>query len=215
LLNYDDLSKRTIAAGGVQEWQFAGSTDSPIAIRVAPSSGLDVALELRDPTGAVLGAYDQAGAGQPETIEQSQLPTTGLYALRVSTADQSSGSYGIVLQSDSSRPIVLFQGTLTYGEIRAGTTPVDGDHLWNFEGVAGDVVNIRVRATTATDMQIYLNDFSGEETEFKNDNTVYFPPNDREEFLGYQLPATGLYTIGIGEENLESLGYTIIVERAS
>jgi hypothetical protein len=215
LLDYDDLGKRTITASGVQEWQFAGATDLPIVINVAPSSGLDVILELIDPTDELLGTFDQMGAGQSETIVQNQLPRTGLYTLRVFTADQSSGSYAIVLQSESSRPTVTFQGILTYGEIRSGTTPADGDHLWNFEGAAGDIVNIRVRATTPTDMQIYLNSFDGEETEFKNDNTVYFPPDDREELLGYQLPATGLYTVGIGEENLESLGYTIVIERAS
>jgi hypothetical protein len=215
LLDYDDLSKRTIAVGAVQVWQFAGATDLPIVIRVAPSSGLDVALELIDPADELLGTYDQTGIGQPETIQQNELPRTGLYTLRVSTADQTSGSYALVLQSESSRPLVFFQGTLTYGQTRAGTTPVDGDHLWNFEGVAGDTINIRVIATTATDMQIYLNSIDGQETEFINDNTTYFPPEDREELLGYQLPATGLYTIGIGEENLESLGYTIVVERVS
>jgi hypothetical protein len=215
LLDYDDLSKRTITAGSVQEWQFAGAIDLPIVIRVAPSSGLDIALELFDPTDEFLGAYDQTGIGQTETIEENDLPRTGLYTLRVSTADQTSGSYALVLQSESSRPFVLFQGILTYGQTRAGTTPANGDHLWNFEGSAGDIINIRVSATTPTDMQIYFNSFDGQETEYKNDNTTYFPPEDREEFLGYQLPATGLYTIGIGEENLESLGYTIVVERVS
>lgn len=214
LLDYDDLSKRTIAVGGVQKWQFAGATDLPIALRVAPASGLDVVLELIDPTGESLGVYDQTGEGQTETIEVDELPRTGLYTLQVSTANQTSGSYALVLQSESSLPIVLFQGILTYGETRAGTTPADGDHLWNFEGIAGDIVNIRVIATTPTDMQIYLNSYDGQETEYKNDNSAYFPPEDREEFLQYQLPASGLYTIGVGEENLEALGYTIVVERA-
>jgi hypothetical protein len=209
------LSKRTITASGVQVWQFAGATDLPIVIRVAPSSGLDVVLELVDPTDELVGTYDRTGPGQTETIEEDDLPRTGLYTLRISTAGQSSGSYAIVLQSESSRPYVSFQGRLTYGETQAGTLPAGGDHLWNFEGVAGDIVNVRVVATTPTDMQIYLNSYDGQETEFKNDNTVYFPPDDREEFLGYELPATGLYTIGIGEENFESLGYTIVVERVS
>lgn len=215
LLDYDDLSKRTISAGGVQEWQFAGATALPIALRVAPSSGLDVALDLYDPSDELVDVYDLAGAGQPETIAEDDLPVAGLYTVKVRAANQTFGSYAIVLQSESSRPFVLFQGTLNYGDTRAGTTPPDGDHLWNFEGVAGDVINIKVRATTPTDLQLYLNSHDGQETEYVNDNTVYFPPEDREEILGYRLPATGLYTIGIGEEDLESLGYTIVIERAS
>jgi hypothetical protein len=215
LLDYDELSKRTIAAGGVQEWQFAGSIDSPIIINVAPSSELDISLELRDPTDQLVGVYDHTGAGQTETITENELPRTGLYTLQVSSILQSSGNYAIVLQSESSRPFVEFQGLLTYGVARAGTTPIDGDHLWNFEGVAGDVVNIRVTATTQTDMQIYLNGHNGVETEFVDDNTVYFPPQDREEILGYVLPASGLYTVGIGEENFQELGYSIIIEKVS
>ena len=215
LVDYDDLSKRTLTAGGVHEWQFAGATSTPIIVSVAPANGLDVALELLDPAGEHLGFYDQAGAGQVETIRQSDLPVSGLYTIRVSSVGQDAGSYALVLQSDSSRPTVLFRGIIAYGEMRAGTTPIDGDHLWNFEGFAGDVVNIRVVATTSSDMQIYLNSHDGRETEFVNDNTVYHPPDDREEILGFRLPATGLYTIGIGEEDLEALGYTIVVERDS
>lgn len=215
LLDYDDLSKRNMASGGVREWQFAGATDLPIVIQVAPTANLDVSLELLDPSDARIDTYNQSGAGGIETVNESDLPAAGLYTLRVSSVGQSSGSYAIVLQSESSLPAVLFQGSLTYGETRAGTTPVDGDHLWNFEGVAGDVINIRVRATTPTDMQIYLNNHDGQETEFVNDNSVYSPPEDREEILGFRLPASGLYTVGIGEEELEALGYTIVIERAS
>ncbi len=215
LIDYDDLSKRTIAAGGVQSWQFAGSTDLPIIVSVAPASRLDVALELTDPNGNSVGSYNQAGTGQVEKISEQSLPMAGLYTIEVSSVGQSAGSYALVLQSDSSRPLVSFQGIIAYGQTRAATTPVDGDHLWNFEGVAGDVVNIRVIATTATDMQIYLNNHDGAETEFVNNNTIYAPPADREEILGFRLPATGLYTVGIGEEDLETLGYTILIERAS
>jgi hypothetical protein len=186
----------------------------PIVIQAAPSSGLDVVLDLIDPTDVRVGSYNVAGTGQTETINEADLPMSGLYTLQVSAVGQSAGSYALVLQSESSRPNVLFQGILGYGETRAGTTPENGDHLWNFEGVAGDEINIRVRATTPTDMQIYFNNYDGQETEFVNDNTVYFPPEDREEILGFRLPVTGLYTIGIGEEDLEALGYTIVVELA-
>lgn len=215
LVNYDDLSKRTVAAGGVQSWQFAGSTDLPITVHVAPARGLNVSLELIGPNGDIVGTYDQAGTGQVETISEQSLPVAGLYTIEVSSVGQTAGSYALVLQSDSSRPLVFFQGTMAYGQTRAATTPVDGNHLWNFEGEAGDVVNIRVNATTANDMQIYLNNHGGAETEFVNDNTVYAPPADREEILGFRLPATGLYTVGIGDEDLDSLGYTISIERAS
>ena len=215
LVDYDDLSKRTITAGGVQVWQFAGATNTPIVISVAPETGLDVALELLDPANVLVGFYDEVGAGQVEVINESNLPASGLYTLRVSAVGQDAGSYALVLQSDSSRPTVIFRGIIVYGETRAGSTPLNGDHLWNFEGFAGDLVNIRVDATTSTDMQIYLNNHDGRETEFVNDNTVHHPPNDREEILGFRLPATGLYTVGIGEEDLESLGYVIVIERDS
>jgi hypothetical protein len=215
LLDYDDLSKRNIGAGGVHKWQFAGATGLAIVMKVAPSSDLDVALELFDPSGTRLESMDATGQGQTETIDIADLPATGLYTLQVSSAGQTSGDYALVLQSDSSRPVVQFQGIIGYGETRSGTTPVDGDHLWNFEGVAGDVINIRVVATTSTDMQIYLNNYNGQETEFVNDNTVFSPPNDREEILGLRLPATGLYTVGIGEEDFRELGYTILIESAS
>jgi hypothetical protein len=215
LLDYDDLNKRTMTAGSVQEWQFAGAINAQIILSVAPENGLDVALELLDPSNNLIDEQDLRGPGQVEVINEDNLPASGLYTLRIASVDQSAGSYALIVQNDSSRPIVLFRGILAFGETRAGSTPINGDHLWHFEGFVGDVVNILVTATTAADVHIYLNNHDGRETEFVNDNSVYHPPDDREEILSYRLPATGLYTIGIGEEDLEALGYIIVIERDS
>lgn len=213
LVDYDDLSKRTIRAGAVQEWQFAGAKDTSIVLSVAPETSLDVALELLDPSNTQMGFYDQVGPGRVEVINESELAVSGIYTLRVSSIGQDGGSYALILQNDSSRPTVVFRGLINYGETRAGSTPLNSDHLWNFEGFAGDVVNIRVDATTTTDIRIYVNSHDGRDTEFVNDNSEHEPPDDREEILGFQLPATGLYTLGIGEEDMEALGYVIVIER--
>ncbi|UCG23297.1 MAG: hypothetical protein JSW55_14230 [Chloroflexota bacterium] len=212
VVDYDDLSKRFIRPSANQVWQFDGSSDSPIVLSVAPANNLNVALELFDPAGESVSTSNLGGSGQVEMIDETDLPGSGVYTLEVTSIGRTTGSYALLLQDDSSLPFASFQGILLYDQARTGTAPAEVQHLWNFEGVADETVNIRVTATTQGDLRIFLNNHEGQEVEDVNENR--FSLDDREEILDYRLPATGLYTLGIVENDLEPIGYSVVIESA-
>ena len=172
-------------------------------VSVAPDSDLDVALELFDPRGESVGSFDSGGRGQIETINEPILPDSGQYTLEVTSVSGTTGSYALLLQDDSSLPIASFQGILRYDQAQARIVPAEEQHLWNFEGTAGEVVSIGVTAITQGTLRLVLNNHEGQEIEY-----------DVEEDPGYALTATGLYTIRIGENDLQTLNYSIVIRPA-
>jgi hypothetical protein len=203
VVDYDDLSKRTVGRSSVQEWQFYAARDWSIVLSVAPDSDLDVALELFDPDEESVVSSDAGGSGQIETIDKPDLPSSGVYTLKINSVGGTSGSYALLLQDDSALPFVSFQGNLRYGQEQQGTVPDEEQHLWNFSGTAGEIVSFRVTAITQGNLRLFLNNHEGQEVE-----------DDIEDNKPYPLSATGLYTIGIGEYDLEQLNYSIVIEQA-
>lgn len=214
-IEFDDLQKETLAAGGVNRWSFQGEPGDVVFISVSPVPSLDVSIELLDPNGASLVSRNQGSDGQIENINQQSLNMSGTYEILVRSEDNSSGEYAVTLQTDDSQPFVTFRGNINYGESRSNSVPVDVDDLWNFIGTIGDVVTIRAVATGSEDLLLYLNDPEVSEVEFVDDNSTYGPPDDEEIIEQFILQKTGLFTIGVGEGDFQSFGYTLTLNKQS
>lgn len=212
-IEFDDLLKKTLAAGDINRWSFDGESGDVVYISVSPITNLDISIELLDPNGATLISRNQGASGQVEEINQQSLNTSGEYEILVRSVANSSGDYAIVLQLEDSQPFVSFNGNIDYGESRTNSVPVDVDDMWNFIGTTGDVVTIRVVATGSGDLVLYLNDPDSFEVEFVDDNSTYGPPNDEEIIDQFTLQKSGLFTIGVGESEFKSFGYTLTLER--
>lgn len=214
-IEFDELYKETLAAGGVNRWSFQGEPGDVVFISVSPVSDLNVSIELLDPNGSTLISRNQGSGGQIENINQQSLNMSGIYEILIRSVDNSSGEYGVVLQTDDSQPFVTFRGNINYGNSQSNSVPVDVDDMWNFIGTTGDVVTIRAVATGSGDLVLYLIDPDASEAEFVDDNSTYGPPNDEEIIDQFTLQKTGLFTIGVGEGDFQSFGYTLTLEKQS
>jgi hypothetical protein len=85
--------------------------------------------------------------------------------------------------------------------------------MWNFMGSAGDVITILAVATTDTDLILYLNGPDAIELDFADEDLTVAPPNDEEQILMLQLADDGMFTIGVGEIDFNTIAYTLTLTR--
>jgi hypothetical protein len=207
-IGYDDVVKRNLTAGTMQRWTFVGSTGEIATLSVAPAPGLDVTLELDDPGGTTVATSNQGGAGVPETVNQSSLVMSGAYQIRVTSVGGTAGDYALILQNQDSLPFIVFKENLHYGGGGSDDLTEDVDHFWNFEGSQGDFVSITLTAAESGDLVLYLNGADAVELEFMDENGQ----GQGEVISDLELPATGYYSIGVGELDFNPASYTLVLE---
>jgi len=211
-VGYEDLNKRTISANDSHTYQFAATAGDIVNIVAAPEDGLDVSIELVGPDGNQILTQGQNSAGQVESLGPIALSQAGIHKVIIRSVN-SSGYYAVVVQETDSLPYVVFKGNLAYGDEVSSSVPIDQDDWWNFMGSAGDVITIHAVATTATDLVLYLNDPDAIELDFADDDLTFGPPNDEEVILMLQLSDDGMFTIGVGEIDFETIAYTLTLNR--
>ena len=101
-------------------------------------------------------------------------------------------------------PLIVFKENLHYGGGASGNLTEDVDHLWNFEGDEGDFVTITLTAAGSGDLVLYLNGTDAIELEFVDENEI----GQGEVISDFELPATGYYSIGVGELDFNPASYS-------
>jgi hypothetical protein len=213
LIDYEELEKSTLQAGGIQSWNFDGVSGDLISISVAPAPSLDLSVDLVSPDGATIVSRNTGINGQVENIDQRSLTTSGRYEIIARSIGNSAGDYALVINTSDSLPFFIFKGNMAYGESKNEMGLTDTDDLWNFQGTSGDVVTIEVSATGSKDLILYLQDPDSIEVDFADGSTSAAPPNDEEIISQYTLSKNGLYTIGVGEVDFESFGYRLTLSK--
>jgi hypothetical protein len=208
-IGYDDVVKQTLSAGAVHRWTFAGSVNEIATVSVAPAPGLDVTLELADPGGTIVASSGQGAAGVPETVNQRTLAMSGSYQIRVTSVGGTSGDYALILQNQDSLPFIVFKDNLQFGGGASGNLTEDTDHFWNFKGAQGNFVTITLTAAESGDLVLYLNGADAVELEFVDENGI----GQGEVISNFELPATGYYSIGVGELDFNPASYTLVLEQ--
>jgi len=211
-IGYEDLRINSISPNGSQTYQFVASSGDVINIAAAPQNGLDVSIQLIGPSGATLLTQALNGPGLVESLGPLTLAGSGIHKVIIHSLN-GSGYYAMVVQETDALPYLVFKGNIAYGDAVSGSVPIDQDHLWNFMGSAGDTISIRAVATTDTDLILYLNDPDSIELDFVDENLTVGPPNDVEEIRQLPLTANGMYTIGVGEIDFNTIGYTLTLTR--
>lgn len=203
---FDSVEKQSLAANSPHSWHFTPPSDEPIIITAGSALALDLSIELVAPDGTVVGKANEAGAGQPETITYTTPNPTGEFEIIVSGENGSSGAYLLMLFDSVSEPVVVIRDTLNYGSGGSGMVDAGVDHFWNFEGEEGDVITIEVSpAGSSGNLIFYLIGPDGSELEFIDETGV----GQGESLTDYTLPATGFYSIGIGELIFNPVDYTM------
>jgi hypothetical protein len=167
---------------------------------------MNIKLELIGPGGTIVATANQGTTGQPETILHTPPSPSGQYQVIISDAGGATGPYILMMFDDNSEPEFVIQRTITYGTTGSGSVPANIDHIWNFEGLAGDVISVLVSPTSGSgDLVLYLVTPSGELLEIIDDTSV----GGNESINGFNLTESGFYSIGIGELDFAPVSYSM------
>jgi hypothetical protein len=210
-IGFDKVTKTNLQVGAVHRWQFAVNLtimSAPITITVAPDIGMDVALTILDPQGGiVVDNHNTGGAGQPETAFLTGIEN-GNYQILISQAGGAGASYALVVLNDFSQPLV-FAGSLSYGDIRTANLPAEKDHMWHFEGTAGQSINVAVRAQGNANLGFGLYNPAMQELVWIDEAGG----GGVEQLINFTLPATGFYSIWIQEDLFAAATYELQLTR--
>ncbi len=173
-------------------WTFNSLGGNYATITLKPDEGIvDLTLNLIDPDGNILTSMDNGYAGDIEVLTDVSLPTAGNYVIEVSEFFNEAAGYELNLlltdepQSGGGGPIRL--GQEVYSEL-----PENGEHLWAFQGTAGQAVTMIL--TSHTDQLDVILEFRGPD----GSELVLLDEGfagDPELLTGYEITVTGEYVI--------------------
>jgi hypothetical protein len=193
-----------LVSNQIDRWPIVITATTAITVNLAAELGLDVAFQVRDSGGNILAEQDGGADGQPEFLEDITLPVAGAYELLVSSPNNGTGAYAILINSTESYSF-RFQGTVSYGDTRDSEILAFNDHLWHFSGTAG--VTITVAVTPAGNANMFMRLFGPDAlilVDFHNETGA-----GEMETLTFTLPESGFYSLVIGEFDYRAADYQI------
>jgi hypothetical protein len=214
---YGQIGTGSLDDGNTEDlWTFVGAAGDSVTIALDATSGsLDASLDLLDPGGNVIAHDDDSGGGFNPLIDGFQLPGDDGYTIVArrfgDAAGSTSGSYQLSLRAATTSG----GGTIQYGQAVGGTLNDSRyEDRWTFQGIAGDVLTIRMDATGGTlDPFLELIDPRGQVIAFDDDGGGDF----NSLIGGYTLPETGSYTIAArrfgGPDGVTSGSYHLTLNR--
>lgn len=221
--NYEDL------------WTFNGAEGDSITIRMTrqdPNSDLDSFLRLLDADGSELARNDDSPEGiQTSEIAEFSLPYSGEYIIVATRygfeSGTSSGDYvlEIITSAESSEPSNdpvsdqteaieinpmsaggLYYGAFVDGVIEELPAP-DNQALYEFGGLAGDVVTISVKRRSG-DLEPFIALLPANANEFLAENDGFNGSADAR-IVDYTLLADGVYRVLVSSQNATAGEFTI------
>ncbi len=196
---FDDLDDMNVvngqlAAGEVHRWTFDVEADDLLTISVGPDASLDIELSVFDEEGDKLAGRNDNLAGKSETVGDLAITEDGTIYIQIEGETGNSGSYGLVVMNEHSVPIV-FMGNLKYEDSVSRSLAAGVQHLWHFQGQAGDVVEITLSTNDDIDLQFhFFGPDMGDPIEI-----VDMSGSGESETASFTLNQTGFYSIGIKE----------------
>jgi hypothetical protein len=178
----------------VHTWLFSGHGGDVVTIQVtAQDHFLQPQLTLQNTNDQALIKATSRSDGTA-TIKAFKLPTDGVYALAVTGAANSSGSYRINLAFAPPAPAAL--ATIKYGDSAVGLIANDRQtNLFLFNGQPGDLITAQVVREAGSNLTLTL--------ELRTDNGALLAHSDGfggdvAAITGYTLPDSGVYRLIVG-----------------
>jgi hypothetical protein len=193
-------------------YRFDGIAGETVSIRMTRQSGdLDPYLKLLDEAGTVLAENDDdPDLGRDSAINGFVLPDDGVYLIMATRFQEELGTlvgdFALTLTLGEDMPTLETtptaapteagddSGGLVYGGTLSGTINEDSSSLeFPFTGSAGDVITLRMNATSGTlDSYLILLDPAGEVLTENDDD----PSGVRDSLIeAFELPEDGIYTV--------------------
>ncbi len=198
-LNYGDIVVGEITPyDPADAWTFRGQQGDLVTISMRATGGnLDSYLRLSDSQGLEVAANDDCCGSYDSQIALYSLPASGTYTITATRYGQatgnSSGTYELELTLETIGGPDQ-QGTeIAYGETVEGRiNDADPSDTWLFEGEAGDVVTIAMRATNGNlDPLLYLYNPQGSQLAANDDSGRSLDAA----IVSFRLPSSGTHTI--------------------
>lgn len=202
------LDKGQLAAGETDRYAFPISAGTTLTVMVASSLDLDVAVSVVDFDSNVLAEQDREPAGEVEVLQGVELPVAGTYEILVSDIGGNGGYYTLMLLDGDSYTFVFLQ-TLDYGDQGSALMLPDNDHFWHFFGTAGDHISLLIEPEDLSDLfyEIY-----GIDATLLVSLTSEGSAGEAEILADFVLPATGFYSVRVGEMSFGLSAYTLSLE---
>ncbi len=182
----------SISAGVPEIWLLAVDAPQYLTLSANPlTSNLDLSVTLLEPEGNTLNRLNNGYAGDSEKATDLPLPRAGLYLLIVSDFKAESGRYNLDVRL-SAEPAFAGEGRISFGEGVQSQLAADSQHLWSFDGAAGQYVNV-VLEPGSDQLDAILNLYSPDNARLVALDEGF--SGDPEVISGFQLPVTGEYTI--------------------
>lgn len=208
-LDAGSLETGALGPGISERWPYVITATQTIDLQIMPDAGLELIVTILDQNGQVLSAGSTTAPGQKVTLQAVNLPQPGEFAILVTTLASSSGNYAILL-SDEDTYDFLFQQNLPDAATLSGQLLPENDHFYFFYGSAGDVVDLTARPTAGANLFLRLFSPSGTMLLSMHDES---PAGQEEQIAAYTLPATGLYSLLVGESAFAGGAYTVVLNR--
>jgi hypothetical protein len=209
LLSAGSLETGTLGLNNSERWRYIITATQTIDLQIVPDAGLELIVTVMDHNGQVVSANTTTSPGQKVTLAAVNLPQAGEYAILLTTLENGSGNYAILL-SDEDTYNFLFRENLVDGVAHTGDLLPENDHFYFFSGTAGEVVDLTARPLDNADLFLRLFDPSGITLfSFHDENSA----GQAEQISTYSLPETGLYSLLIGEQAFAGGAYEVVLDR--
>lgn len=205
-------------------------TISLYAKNLTPDIDVDTMLEVFAPDGTSLAFNDDltAGSGDPG-IEDLSLPEAGVYVVRLDTftGGARGGVEVSVITSKSDEGGLRNLGDLMNNQNSEGSASLDvtdtldssGRTAYEFDGAAGQVINVQAEAISPADLDLQLVIFGpdGSQVEggYDDDSGANAGLGDSDPaIMGLRLPLTGVYRVEVRSWFSARGDFRLVIEEA-
>ncbi len=187
-------------------WLMKVEAPAYLTLTATPSSpNLDLAISLISPTGNLLNRLNNGFTGDSEKVTDLPLPAAGLHLFIVNNLTAQSGRYTLEMGL-SAEPSFSGEGRIAFGEGVQSQLAAESQHVWRFEGTAGQYINV-VLQPRSDQLDAILNLYSPDGLRLVALDEGF--SGDPEIISGFQLPFTGEYAIRVSSFASAGGTYTI------
>jgi hypothetical protein len=183
---------QAILSAGVKDvWTFVANNGRYATLSLSTETAdLDLRLAILNASGQIITVADNGFTGDTEIAADVLLETDGRYFVEVDDFFDNSGRYTLSL-SLTDEPLYSGGGRIWSGQTIQSVLP-PGQHLWSFEGTAGQTVSI-VLIPDNEQLDAILNLYGPDGRRLVALDEGF--SGDAEVISGFELPVTGEYTI--------------------
>lgn len=190
-LGQQDLVNGDLEASVKDVWTFSLPSPRYANLTLSPDNkDIDLILTLIGPTGQTVTRIDNGYAGGTEIMIDNLLQDSGLYVVEVSEFFGDSGRYTLSLVL-TEEPLFGGGGRLAPGQTIQSNLTRGAQHVWTFNGNAGELVSIVL--TPENQFDAILDIYSPDGTRLAALDEGF--SGDAEVVAGLALPLTGEYSI--------------------